>query len=445
MAKKNATTKKPTYRTIDKAKTKSASGTATVGTAKTGSASAAASASGAATAGASAAAATAGAAAAAGATASAAAAKTKSSALKNLCCAICFLILAVAVFFYANTAIGLQGTTQNKGAYRAFDDLEKNTVDAVFIGSSATSRYVNPSQAYSEEGIASFVIGTQKTPVILVDNIMKYVQKTQKPKVFVIELRNVLKGYESANEVDVRFTTDSMKFYNKDRIEMINEALDVMKEHAEKGSYDEDVIDYYLPVVKYHTRLTSSKKKEAITKDELTLNLPYNKMQGFQCGNVTVTQVPQKNPKYETKSCKLDGDVKEVLDDLIDYCDTIDAEVLFTFSPYLQSNDKAKMTNAVTKYVEKRGYTCLNFCTEQMAEKLNINWQTDLYNNHHFNYLGAEKYTKYIAKYLKENYDLEDHSGDSKYDAWLEGYDLYKDYVADGIKHFEKSNVSDDE
>ena len=42
---------------------------------------------------------------------------------------IIFLMLAAAVFVYANMAIGFYGTKQSKGAFNAFDDLEKDSVD----------------------------------------------------------------------------------------------------------------------------------------------------------------------------------------------------------------------------------------------------------------------------------------------------------------------------
>lgn len=372
-------------------------------------------------------------------------AATKKNPLLKVLSVLIFLVLCFAVFFYANTAIGFKGSGQNKGAYNAFEDLEQNTTDVVLLGSSATSRYFIPSLAYNDEGFSSFVIAPAGTPAIFMDNLMEYVQKTQNPKVFVIELRNVLDGYNAVDEASVRTTVDSMKFYSADRIGMIDEALEVMGEHAEEGSYDDSALDYYLPIVKYHTRLTSTAKREAITADELLLKLPYNETQGFQCGSVTLTQVPQDTPHYETTSCELDADIKEILDEIMDYADGIDAQVLFTFSPYVQTAEQSQMSNAVTDYVKSRGYDCLNSNSDELTQEMGIDWSTDMYNWHHFNYLGAEKYTKFLTKYLKEHYDLEDHRGDATYSSWEEGYKTYEDFVSDGIKHVEKNNVADEE
>ena len=84
--------------------------------------------------------------------------------------------------------------------------------------------------------------------------------------------------------------------------------------------------------------------------------------------------------------------------------------------------------------VEERGYQVLNFNTPEMAQALDLDWETDFYNSKHVNFLGAEKYTEYLSKYLEENYDLPDHRDDPKYESWEEAYQYYLDYVEDGIR-----------
>lgn len=356
-----------------------------------------------------------------------------------------FLVLALAVFIYCNIAIGYEGSGQSKGAYTAFDDLPEDSVDAVFVGASSVSRYFNASKAYADEGISSFVFGPSATPTIFSDNIMQLAQETQKPKVYVIELRNVLKGYGAVYETSVRRTVDSIKLSKKERYDMIEEGLAALREHAKEGSYDDSYIDYVFPVVKYHSRATTGDKDERIDTEDLVLKGPYNKTQGFFYSASTVTQVPQPDPTFYLDSAELDGDIKEILDGVIDYCDTTDAQVVFTFSPYLQEQSEAEAANAVTDYVESRGYTCLNFNTLELAEACGVDYATDFYNYHHVNYLGSEAYTEYMAKYLKEHYDLPDHRGDSAYSAWEKGYEAYEKYVADGIKYVSTENVADDE
>ena len=215
---------------------------------------------------------------------------------------IIFLMLAAAVFVYANMAIGFYGTKQSKGAFNAFDDLEKDSVDVVLIGSSATSRYFIPGKAHNDEGFASFELAPPAAPLIFTDNIIDLVEETQSPKLYVVELRNVLDGYNAVDEASVRKVADSIKVTKRERYEMINEALDVMAEHAPEGSYDTEVMDYYFPVIKYHNRLTAGDNDSHLKASELLLQGSYNKMQGFQYSAPTLTKVAQETPHYVEES-----------------------------------------------------------------------------------------------------------------------------------------------
>ena len=90
--------------------------------------------------------------------------------------------------------------------------------------------------------------------------------------------------------------------------------------------------------------------------------------------------------------------------------------------------------NTAMDMVKERGYTVINFNTPEMYEELDIDWDHDFYNSKHVNYIGAEKYTSWLSEYIKENYDLEDHRGDSRYESWETAYEAYCDYVKDGIQ-----------
>lgn len=355
-----------------------------------------------------------------------------------------FLVLALVIFIYCNLAIGFGGSKQDKGTYKAFYDLQDDTVDAVIIGASSVSRYYIAPKAYVDYGISSFVIGPASTPVIFADNIMKLTAEKQDPKVYVVELRNILKGYGAVNEAAIRRTTDSLPLTEKERYEMIDEGLKTLRKHAKKGSYDDSRIDYLFPIVKYGSRMVEPDSKDRVTADELMLNGPYNTTQGFHFSSPTVTQASQNVPTFYSETGELDDDTKEILDGVLEYCDTIDTPVLFTFSPLCATEEDQLTMNAVTEYVESRGYDCLNFNSEKMSDAVGLDYSTDFYNNHHVNYLGAEKYTKYLSEYLIDHYDLPDHRGDSTYAAWEEGYEDYEDYVSDGIKHVSDSNVADE-
>ena len=89
--------------------------------------------------------------------------------------------------------------------------------------------------------------------------------------------------------------------------------------------------------------------------------------------------------------------------------------------------------NATASFVQSHGFKVLNCNTYEICEQMGLDWKTDFYNDHHVNYLGAEKYTDFFANYLASHYSLPDRRGDTRYQSWIDGYKYYKDYVSRGI------------
>lgn len=359
---------------------------------------------------------------------------------KEVIRAVLFLVLALALFIYANLVLDFKSDNQDRGTYRAFYDLPEDFVDVAYIGSSAVSRYfINP-KAYNDEGIAIYSFGSPKTPVMFYDDIIGECRTTQDPELYVLELRNLCKGADAIDEQAVRLTVGGVKLSSPNRLAMVEEYLEYAEKVDETGKFSDNVANYYLPFLGYHDRVLS----RDLTVNDFLLKQPYNYMQGFYTSKVTLTQVPQDEPLYSTEIGEVDAISAEILDELLAYCDTLDAQVLFVMSPITtQSYEQSMGINALEKYVEDRGYDCINFNTYEMTETLGIDWETDLYNRNHLNYLGSEKYTAYFARYLKEEYDLEDHRGDPLYDDYYErGYKKYQNYVADGIKYYSMEDVA---
>ena len=61
-------------------------------------------------------------------------------------------------------------------------------------------------------------------------------------------------------------------------------------------------------------------------------------------------------------------------------------------------------------------------------EQINLNYETDFYNEVHLNYLGQRKYTDFFACWLKEHYDLPDRRDDKNYIIWEAAYAEYDKY-----------------
>ena len=393
-----------------------------------------------------------------------------------------FTVAVILVFLYLNAVFTIPNSDPNRRIFNAFYAEKKDTIDAVYLGTSATNRYFIGPLAYEETGIAGFDLAAMGMPLFFVQNLMKEVEKTQEPALYIIELRGVLKGNEDVTDAHIRRITDSMHISSNkyDMIELAREhageadtgspdvesdasvstadkgstanvagvssdsdgtdGTDVTGESGESGqtmflsggSVDDGPLDYYVPILKYHDRITSGN----LTPKDIFLWRSKNKVKGYVIGPKTLTSKPQKKPVYSDERAALEPETEQTLNELLDYCDSLgdDKQVLFVLSPYSMKNGEAEKFNTAADIVEARGYDILNCNQPEIAKEIGLDWKKDFYNSKHVNYLGAEKYTKYLAEYISENYDMPDRRGDEKYESWSEAYDHYKEFVAPGIQ-----------
>ena len=101
----------------------------------------------------------------------------------------------------------------------------------------------------------------------------------------------------------------------------------------------------------------------------------------------TFAQKPQKPAVYTENTEKLAPETERMFNDLLDYCDSIDTEVLFVLSPFSAKEDNVGRLNEAVRIAEERGYPVLNFNTKELVEDVGINWETDFYNSNHANIL----------------------------------------------------------
>ena len=101
-------------------------------------------------------------------------------------------VAGILIFlFLLTTIINLLGPLfRPKG--QDFDAEDKNSLNAVMIGSSAIYRFYVPAQAYEEQGFTSCMISQSCQNIKAVPYIMEEAIKTQKVDLFVVETRQVV-------------------------------------------------------------------------------------------------------------------------------------------------------------------------------------------------------------------------------------------------------------
>ena len=137
-----------------------------------------------------------------------------------------------------------------------------------------------------------------------------------------------------------------------------------------------------------------------------------------------------------------DKNLKEFLDFLKEEGVSRD-KILFVRFPHVITNanlSRYQRGNTIGDIVRRYGYNFVSF--EMDDEDINLDPYKDFYNIEHMNIYGQQKFSKFFAHYLQDNYDITPTSLTAKQKAeWDEAarwYDAYAAYNIDLIEKGEK-------
>ena len=139
------------------------------------------------------------------------------------------------------------------------------------------------------------------------------------------------------------------------------------------------------------------------------------------------------NSKYNTNiKTPVSAESEKILIELLEYIKTTNYNYLFIVSPYIETEKHKENFNYISEIIKKYGYDFLD-CNDYY-EEIQLDFSTDFYDSAHVNILGAEKYTNFLTKYIKENYNLPDRRGEYKdWEALLSNWNKEVEKTKEGI------------
>jgi len=354
--------------------------------------------------------------------------------VRHLAAALVFVLLAGILL--TGTSYLFRNTTTNRNAVTGIK--EADGVDVVCVGSSSTLRYYQPFLAWEEYGFTTYDLATESGSPPLMLGEVKTALKEQDPKLLVIDARVFAQekfSFDAYREAGVRNATDSMD-YSPVRDQTILSSLDYYGTDE-----NTDYVAYFLDLVKYHGQTERLGQEENW---KYVLNSSYNATNGYNPRDV-VQYMSDPGNYLTDERAELDESIAALLTELLDYLKEQDVEVLFVQVPIIMNTTTMKRNNTIGDMVTAYGFDYVD-CNRLISE-IGIDYETDFDDALHVNALGAEKYTRYITDYLKENFDLEDHRGQSGYEAWdemaaasREIYEPLKQTVLDTIDEMRASH-----
>lgn len=335
-----------------------------------------------------------------------------------------FVLLLAVVLAVTYNVYKLKDTNAHaESAIMQLEKMDKDLIDVFFVGSSHVYCGVQPGTIFRSKGIASFDLSISGMDRESAYYFTKYETKTHNPKVVVVDVYGLT--FEGYSDTPLLIGN---KYRNLLQLPYSKEAYELLKRCLEDDEFPEYLLRW--PIIHSRYRELTAADYRNSDKFEFTM--------GEELSN-TITGYLDLNASIETDSVTPLSDINiEWTERFVELSKERGFEVVFVNIPYQSSETDQRILNGFSEYAKEKGYTyidMLDYCDE-----LNLT-MSDFSDPMHLNMYGGKKVSKWLAGFLMDRYDLEDHRKDERYKAWEK--DAQYTYMSEEIISLENSYVTD--
>lgn len=322
---------------------------------------------------------------------------------KELPALIC-LILALALFCNGALTLLMPQRKDFGATWGMYSKEKKNTIDIMFYGSSLAYCDIIPSEIYKETGIATYIMAGPEQTMPITYRYLSESLKTQSPKTVFIEATGML--YKRSNR--------SLKANLMYMPWGLNRLIPTLQE-----TDGEEQMELLFPLYSYHDRWDKLDDKA------------FENISGYDAdplaGYTFLTKVTPLSGITERKFTKNAENYERNLKyakKMADLCSSENIKLVFFISP-IASRMSTALDDKLRSDLTGLGAEFVDFNDD--FDKLSIDFSTDFYDECHFNCLGAEKFSKYLAEKLTEwGYEKTENSDEELWKTRIEYYDTQR-------------------
>lgn len=336
-----------------------------------------------------------------------------------------FLLIFALLFtgFYAVLQYRFEDEDGIEGI-KQFYKVPNDSIDVMCFGSSHMFVDVNTTTLWEEYGIAAFDLGGTIQPLWNTYFYMKEALKTQRPKLMVVDCYSASLTEEYQEESGMIKNTFGMKF-SKNKMDAV------------WASTDHDRVSYLLGFPGYHSRY-SVLSKEDFTKGKGIAH--YDSWAGQHLLTETATDIADlrmQDIAALTETEDLSAKQADYLQKIIDLSKEANIPLLLINTPYFPTEREEKVFNKVAEIAKENNVPYINY--NLLYDEIGLDFSEDFADGHHLNYKGTPKFTRLLAEYIKENYDIPDHRNEVGY----EKYDIMAACYNQKVANYEVSEIKD--
>lgn len=352
--------------------------------------------------------------------------------MKNKLCNILnlFVFLLIASVLVASISYISIPTELMKNQSALYRTTEDDSIDIVFVGSSATRRFYDVMAIWDEYEITSMLYSFVSMPFSFTVPMMELALEQQDPELYVVELRQLIKDETNMNNYGY-YNYVSQKEASIDGLNLFPYSFNRITAILDNDLFSGERYLYLLEVLYNHEAFYSGW--------ELLLDgASINDTSDYR-GNVVVFQVADVSEYYveytseSSKDYTLTESTLEQLEEVFTFSEENDLEVCFNISPYIYEVGPydQEIRRELEAVITANGYEFFDY--RDQIEEIGLDLETDYYDDAHVNALGAEKYTIYAIEDIISTYDITGEYEKDVTDSWNETYAAWEIYYEEQI------------
>lgn len=303
--------------------------------------------------------------------------------------------------------------------YLGFYQIERDTADVLFFGSSHAVTAFIPQELYNDYGITSYNLGCEQQNLLVSYYWMQEALKYQSPKVIILDC-NMLFPYMPAEPLNTeepctRKAIDYMR-WSRTKREAVRDICVYDKGQSE--------LSYYMTNIRFHARWMELEENDF----RLSKIDEHYEMKGFSStnhgGDVS---------KYETfagnvsdQEGKMEATVESMqtyLDKIIRLCAEEDIRLILVMTP--TTRESVSRYHTLENIAADNKIPFYDFNEKEYCERINFDFTKDQNDMDHVNIAGALKVTDFLGEELSREYKIEA----QKVDDWEKTREYYNEYL----------------
>ena len=328
--------------------------------------------------------------------------------------ALCLAILALLSRLFVPIA-----QPNNRLATVGLYEMERNTVEVAFLGTSTALSGISPDELYDLYGISAYnsACGSQPTfsSYYLLEEYLRLQGESLKVVVFDPSRLVLDKTPKNRTRFTIERIIKDMEF-SPVKLRCI---IDAAQTYSDPWFYG-----VLVPAIKYHSRWSKLTEDDhdyffhGYEGQDTTARGQYIRYLGLKS-----VKKPIETPSEENKTITASKDFEdeylekqwpefefEYVERIVDLCKEKNIDLVFIQTP--RSGWADEMHDSIQMLADRYGIPFIDYCTPEMLETTGIEYEIDLVDHRHPNIHGARKLSEHLGEFLMQNYDLHDYRND---------------------------------